>query len=300
MENNTLVNGYLKITPPLNKTEQRYLYKFSQTRRCKTKEGCYGTNHFYDNPEEELVINNEQLAQGQPSFWCNWFPSEDGTQLILNNTKNDSYALIWAKYLIKHFIGKKPLAKEKEPQAFSFLQGHTCDGEIYITQSNKKVSCKKIHFNPFKKITQFITNITQKIKAAIYKEKTSKIQRSIQLFIDLLGTTASKQKFTEVINKYRLNTNIKINHTVLVGILPNGAPHHITIEQGDLLMFAAAHSNKNAIEALIELGANTTNKDKHGRTALAMLSKKVQQPFGEYEYLQTILGRTPTIKLKHK
>lgn len=299
MADNTIINGYLKITPPLNKTEQRYLYKFSQTRRCKTKEGCYGTNHFYDHPEEELVIKNEQLAQGQPSFWCNWFPSEDGKMLV-NNTKNDPHSFAWAKYLIKHFIGKKPLAKEEEPQAFSFLQGHTCDGEIYIAQPNKNVFCKKIQFNPFKKITQFITSITQKIKAAIYKEKTIKTQKGIQLFIDLLGTTASKQKFSDVINKYGLNTNIKINHTVLVGVFPNGTPHYSTIEQGDLLMFAASHSNKNAIEALIEFGANTTNKDKYGRTALEMLNKKVQQIFGEYEYLQTMLGGTPTRKLKHK
>lgn len=129
---NTDFYGVVTVEPALNAQEIEYLNKFSRTRRMNRAAGPYfvdGTGDFGQGNDAD-IRNYNQPPEGQPGLWCQWVPSEDGTQIEWDGGEKFYEGFEWMKYIVEQFLQTEPVAKQKEPERFAFLQGHVCNGEI--------------------------------------------------------------------------------------------------------------------------------------------------------------------------
>ena len=125
---NTQFDGIFRITPPLKPEHKEYLYAFSYSRRVRwTTErlaespdpvrvaaklplgnhGCYFVDHVYSDPREPndpSVLDYNLSPDEQPTLWCNWCPTDDGTELVWNEAENVYLYDEWIVYLIEHFL----------------------------------------------------------------------------------------------------------------------------------------------------------------------------------------------------
>lgn len=127
----TEFDGQVEVTPPLNQQEIDFLTNFSQSRRMDREKGPYyiGTGSFGQDREKD-IRNYNAPPEGQPGLWCQWVPSADGAYIEWNGGEKFYEPSAWMSYIIEHFLGSNPIAKQVHPEEFSFLQGHTLNGEI--------------------------------------------------------------------------------------------------------------------------------------------------------------------------
>ncbi len=127
----TTFRGKIAIVPALTREEMEYLKQFSGSRRMsRTKGGYYiGTGEAGQDHEADVLDYNKPPDE-QPGLWCQWVPTKDGKGIEWNGFEKFYFGAEWMFYLIVHFLGTKPLAKEREPDTMSFLIGHTLNGEI--------------------------------------------------------------------------------------------------------------------------------------------------------------------------
>lgn len=154
----TEFEGSFKVEPPLNTDEVAFLAKFAETRRMLRKEGPYFVGDFSsgrvdipapgDTSESTAVafgapmvtvprcvldagvLNHNAPPEGQPGLWCQWVPTEDGSTLKWDEGEKFYNAEKWIQYLIDHFIGSNPIARQLFPREFAFLQGHIVYGLV--------------------------------------------------------------------------------------------------------------------------------------------------------------------------
>lgn len=130
--------GGFEITPTLKPEHRAYLYAFVRTRRMKRdetlteqrldpirveaglpigQEGGYFVNEdgFAGQTNGPGVVNYNEPPTGQPGLWCQWIPSEDGTELVWDQGEKFYEYELWLEYLITHFL---------EPW------GYTLNGEV--------------------------------------------------------------------------------------------------------------------------------------------------------------------------
>jgi hypothetical protein len=118
--------GEIKVEPPLNAEEIAFLNKFSETRRMHRHNGPYfvdgagyaGQEHSPD------VIGYNDPPPGQPSLWCQWVPTEDGSAIHWNGVEKFNSGYEWMTYLIDHFLKPGHIAP------LPFLGEHVLNGEI--------------------------------------------------------------------------------------------------------------------------------------------------------------------------
>ena len=122
-------DGQIDVVPPLNEKELAFLDKFAKTRRMDCEQGPYyvdrGGFAGQDNNDPKIRDYNSP-AEGQPSLWCQWVPSEEGDAIVWDEGEKFYESPEWMAYLIEHFLGKNPKAKSELP----FLQGHVLNGVI--------------------------------------------------------------------------------------------------------------------------------------------------------------------------
>ena len=125
----TYFTGQVNVEPPLSAEEIDYLKKFNESRRMDREKGPYYVNGsgFMGQGRDSDVRNHNSPPAGQPGLWCQWVPNEDGTAIEWDEGEKFYSADEWMVYIIEHFIGSDPKAKSELP----FLQGHTCNGEIF-------------------------------------------------------------------------------------------------------------------------------------------------------------------------
>lgn len=122
-------DGEIDVKPPLNAKEIEYLKKFSRTRRMLCSNGPYYINRggfAGQDHNDSTIIEYNSPAKGQPGLWCKWISSDDGSFIEWDEGEKFYDAAEWMKYLIDHFIGSNPLAKN----ALSFFEGHVLNGKI--------------------------------------------------------------------------------------------------------------------------------------------------------------------------
>ena len=124
MGTDTHLHAEIVIDPPLSKEEVEFINCFCNSRRFEHKRGPY---HIVSDKNDPEIINVNQAPEGQP-LWFGWRSSLDGTTLVFTSNRGGDYAGDDAQYLIDHFLGKDPIAKQLHPKGFSFLQGHTLNG----------------------------------------------------------------------------------------------------------------------------------------------------------------------------
>lgn len=118
--------GAFDVTPPLSPEHKAYLEAFASTRHMKRKvavvenlpdplriavglpvgeDGCYyiGTTGHRGN-QDSSVLDFEASTGRQPSLWCQWIPSEDGTKIQWNGVEKFYAYAAWIRYLIENFL----------------------------------------------------------------------------------------------------------------------------------------------------------------------------------------------------
>ncbi len=111
----TVVSGYLRVEPPLNRQEVAYLQAFNATRRVLRQRGPYAV-HDDRSGQESLqprapknagadIIDMNSPAEGQPGLWCPWTVSDDGLFVQWDEQAVDGTVLApWLAYLLGHFL----------------------------------------------------------------------------------------------------------------------------------------------------------------------------------------------------
>lgn len=120
--------GAVEVQPPLNEKEIEYLKKFADTRRMDRRNGPYFVegSGFCGQGSDSDIYDYNRPPPGQPGLWCKWEPTEDGTKIEWNGAEKFYDPVEWMQYLIDHFIGENPLAKEELP----FFNKHVVHGKI--------------------------------------------------------------------------------------------------------------------------------------------------------------------------
>ncbi|KAJ3371263.1 hypothetical protein GGF31_003442 [Allomyces arbusculus] len=117
----TVFDGRVEISPPLSATMRAYLSKFcdmKHVRRDQFKALCardtlrhdVGLPHvglhgeYFTGDDRYSIIMPEERCVTQPSFFCDWRPTSDGTALVWNRAENSQEMAAWLKYLIDEFL----------------------------------------------------------------------------------------------------------------------------------------------------------------------------------------------------
>ena len=123
--------GSVTLDPPLSDDEIKFLSEFAGSRRMHRKSGPYTIGegvYGMDNMGEDVLDSNSPDPE-QPGLWCQWVPSENDPSTIVWDGGEKFYeATAWMEYIIQHFLLPTAIAKQKEPERFAFLQGHSVDG----------------------------------------------------------------------------------------------------------------------------------------------------------------------------
>lgn len=158
--------GRIEINPPLNQAEINYLTKFSRTRHMHRELGpflVYETP-FKDPNNEKDVINYNIPPPGQPSLWCNFEPTTDGTAIRSNTiavmwdlSEKIKEASKWIDYIITRFLMDGAVVQGQDALLHLFKDfqfNHVCNGELILQGKNPNDKWKLVVKN----------NIVKKIK----------------------------------------------------------------------------------------------------------------------------------------
>lgn len=123
----TTFSGNFSINPPLAPEHRTYLEKFSETRRMQRNTVLvaempdpYRTavglpvgieGEFFVNGQGFMGQDNDQSVKDpnrppvtQPSLWCHWVPSEDGTLIEWDGGEKFHDYIEWMEYLLHNFL----------------------------------------------------------------------------------------------------------------------------------------------------------------------------------------------------
>lgn len=112
----TEFQGSFKLNKPLDAETLAYLNKFNQTRRMKRNlDPKYGVEgEFYVDGEgwagqdrDASIVEYNRPPSTQPSLWCQWRPSEDGTAIEWDEGEKCYNYIEWIEYIIKNFLAPK-------------------------------------------------------------------------------------------------------------------------------------------------------------------------------------------------
>lgn len=132
---NTDFTGSIQIEPPLNQSEINYLTKFGWTRHKTRKQGPFYVvdqewNEYSFNDPNAININSPEGKQ--PGIWCHFIPTEDGSELVWDESEKTYDATEWIEYLINTFLKTNATAKDsKLPYFENFTFDHVCNGELF-------------------------------------------------------------------------------------------------------------------------------------------------------------------------
>jgi hypothetical protein len=106
-------SGRFQLDKPLQPKIKQFLQKLGETRRMKRNveeafgiEGefyVFGTGE-YGQGQEDNIIEFNQEPSTQPSLWCQWIPSEDGTAIEWDGNEKFYGYNDWLFYIINKIL----------------------------------------------------------------------------------------------------------------------------------------------------------------------------------------------------
>jgi len=139
--------GSFNITPVLSQKDNEFLTKFSETRRMARNVGPeYGIEgEFYvdgtgwaGQDSDKNVINYNRPPSTQPGLWCQWIPTDDGSELVWNGGEKFYNYVEWLQYLIDKILAPRGYTLNGECQWF----GENRDDVGTIIVKNNVVTTK--------------------------------------------------------------------------------------------------------------------------------------------------------------
>lgn len=111
--------GSFNITPVLSQKDNEFLTKFSETRRMARNVGPeYGIEgEFYVDGDGDRdwswsdpktnVIDYNKPPSTQPGLWCQWVPTDDGSELVWDGGEKFYNYVEWLQYLIDKILAPR-------------------------------------------------------------------------------------------------------------------------------------------------------------------------------------------------
>lgn len=139
--------GSFNITPVLSQKDNEFLTKFSETRRMARNVGPeYGIEgEFYvdgtgwaGQDSDTTVIDYNRPPSTQPGLWCQWVPTDDGSELVWDGGEKFYNYVEWLQYLIDKILAPRGYTLNGECQWF----GENRDDVGVIIVKNNKVTTK--------------------------------------------------------------------------------------------------------------------------------------------------------------
>ena len=139
--------GSFNITPVLSQKDNEFLTKFSETRRMARNVGPeYGIEgEFYvdgtgwaGQDSDTTVIDYNRPPSTQPGLWCQWVPTDDGSELVWDGGEKFYNYVEWLQYLIDKILAPRGYTLNGECQWF----GENRDDVGVIIVENNKVTTK--------------------------------------------------------------------------------------------------------------------------------------------------------------
>lgn len=141
--------GSFNITPVLSQTDNEFLTKFSGTRRMARSVGPeYGIEgEFYvdgtgwagGQDSDTMVINYNRPPITQPGLWCQWVPTDDGSELVWDGGEKFYNYVKWLEYLIDKILAPRGYSLNGECKWF----GEDRDDVGVIVVENNKVTIRE-------------------------------------------------------------------------------------------------------------------------------------------------------------
>ncbi len=148
--------GKIMIDPPLNEVERDYLTLFAHTRHMHRAKGPFYVDGISSPVEENTdIIDYNAPPPGQPSLWCDFEPTVDGSALEWNGSEKTQCAKEWIEYLITRFLEMDAVLSEQSlPEFAGFKFNHILNGTLEaqgeepsdrwkLIVKNNKVTIKK-------------------------------------------------------------------------------------------------------------------------------------------------------------
>jgi hypothetical protein len=152
--------GSFEFDRPLAPEHKAYLDRFAETRRMlrdaiKTAArpdpvriaagldvgpgGAYfvGADDFHGQEHSEDILDYNQPPQGQPSLWCQWVPTDEGTAIVWDEGEKFYHYVEWLEYLVKHFLG--PWGYKLNGRVSWQGEEGEDSGDIYVRDNKVKV-----------------------------------------------------------------------------------------------------------------------------------------------------------------
>jgi hypothetical protein len=130
-------NGEIKVFPPLNESEQKFINTFSDTRRVVRdypNQGKYFLSDGTDSMGQRTsnILEHNEPPENQPGLWCQWEASKEGN-IHWNGSEKFYSSEAWMVYLVEHFFKKNAYMQSLEPETYKKygFQEHTLNGVIY-------------------------------------------------------------------------------------------------------------------------------------------------------------------------
>lgn len=112
----TEFTGSFKLNKKLDQETHTFLRKLSETRRMKRhlpeKYGIEGEffvdgSGFAGQDRDPSIIDYNYPPSTQPSLWCNWTPTDDGTEIVWNGGEKFYEYIDWIKYIINKILNPR-------------------------------------------------------------------------------------------------------------------------------------------------------------------------------------------------
>ena len=151
-------DGALKISPTLTDAQVKYLQAFNNSRRMKRspirlmvltpsvfpnplhttvglgigEDGQYFVdgNGFKGQDKDNSIVEYNSPPSGQPSLWCQWTVSSDGTALEWDDGEKFYEYTRWLEYLIEHFF--TPWGRSLDGRIHWYGEDSEDRGTIYV------------------------------------------------------------------------------------------------------------------------------------------------------------------------
>jgi hypothetical protein len=133
--------GHVEIEPSLNQTEYDYLHAFARSRRSYRPGGPYAVRP--EHPDTGSAVREvelyNQIADGQPGYWCQWVPCPHGCCLVWDGHEKFYAGPAWLQYLIDHFLRRDARASTSGGSPFAdFSFDHEMNGMIVGEQGDTR------------------------------------------------------------------------------------------------------------------------------------------------------------------
>lgn len=121
--------GEFKLDRPLKPEHTAYLLRFARTRRMKRKAdetillpdpvraaadlpvGVDG--EYFVGDEEDFgqlhtpdIVDYDNPPATQPGLWCQWIPTDEGTEIVWDGNEKFYHYTEWLRYIITHFLAR--------------------------------------------------------------------------------------------------------------------------------------------------------------------------------------------------